>query len=77
VAYNESTFLRASQRTSEVLSHGPAINGWNCQGVFSFHAGVNAVFCDGSVRFLSEGTSFQTLAALLSRSAGDQAISSQ
>jgi prepilin-type processing-associated H-X9-DG protein len=70
VAYSEYTFLAASQPHSEGLGRGPAINGWNCQGVYSFHAGVNAVFCDGSVRFLSEGTSFQTLAALLGRSDG-------
>jgi prepilin-type N-terminal cleavage/methylation domain-containing protein/prepilin-type processing-associated H-X9-DG protein len=40
--------------------------------MFSFHAGgINVLFADGSVHFLSENISAQTLGALLTRNAGD------
>ena len=33
--------------------------------------GANAVWCDGSVRFLSESTSLETLAAICTRAGGE------
>ena len=40
--------------------------------LFSFHAGgINVLFADGHVSFLSENISVSTLAALLTRNAGD------
>jgi prepilin-type N-terminal cleavage/methylation domain-containing protein/prepilin-type processing-associated H-X9-DG protein len=52
---------------------GPcAINCINQGEVYSFHAGgANAVFADGSVRFLSADTSIRILAALITRAGGE------
>jgi prepilin-type processing-associated H-X9-DG protein len=54
---------------------GPcAINCTNNNEAFSFHpGGVNAVFADGGVRFLSETMKIQTYAALITR-AGREVI---
>jgi len=51
---------------------GP-INVSNGSGLYSFHAGVNAVFADGSVHFLREGMAIDVFTALVSRD-GDEAI---
>jgi prepilin-type N-terminal cleavage/methylation domain-containing protein/prepilin-type processing-associated H-X9-DG protein len=52
---------------------GPCVinchNGWNA--VYSFHpGGVNALACDGSVRFLKESTSKSVIKAFVTRSEG-------
>src|SRR5262249_60695701 len=44
----------------------------NDREVYSFHAGgANAVFADGSVRFLRAGMSIRVLAALVTRAGGE------
>jgi prepilin-type N-terminal cleavage/methylation domain-containing protein/prepilin-type processing-associated H-X9-DG protein len=49
-----------------------AINCTNNSEVFSFHpAGVNGVFADGSVRFVSETTDIATYAAMITRAGGE------
>jgi prepilin-type N-terminal cleavage/methylation domain-containing protein/prepilin-type processing-associated H-X9-DG protein len=46
--------------------------------LYSFHSGgVNALFCDGSVRFLRESINPATLAALISRASGEVIDASQ
>jgi prepilin-type N-terminal cleavage/methylation domain-containing protein/prepilin-type processing-associated H-X9-DG protein len=52
---------------------GPqAVNGSNNQNVYSFHTGgANALFGDGSVRFLQATTSLDVLVALTTRSGGE------
>src|SRR5262245_44771357 len=54
---------------------GPcAINCTNDKQIYSFHpGGANAVFADGSVRFLKSSTSIQILAALITR-AGSEVV---
>ena len=48
------------------------INKSNHRGTYSFHeSGANVAFADGSVKFLSEQTSTETLAAMSTRAAGD------
>jgi prepilin-type N-terminal cleavage/methylation domain-containing protein/prepilin-type processing-associated H-X9-DG protein len=49
-----------------------AINCTNEKNLYSFHTnGANAVFADGSVRFLRTGMSVQTLSALATRAGGE------
>ncbi len=52
---------------------GPcALNCTNDHEVYSFHpGGANAVFADGSVRFLPAGMDIRTLAALITRAGGE------
>ena len=52
---------------------GPcAVNCSNDHEVYSFHpGGANAVFADGSVRFLPEGMRINILAALITRAGGE------
>lgn len=52
---------------------GPrAINCTNAKEVYSFHPnGANAVFADGSVRFLNSDMPVETLAALVTRAGGE------
>ena len=52
-------------------SQGMALNWDNCWGLYSFHVGVNATLCDGSVRFLEEGIEREILISLLTRSEAD------
>jgi hypothetical protein len=54
-----------------VSSRQSPINGWNLYGLFSFHNGVNSVFCDGSVHFLSEDTDRLIVERLLTREGGE------
>jgi prepilin-type N-terminal cleavage/methylation domain-containing protein/prepilin-type processing-associated H-X9-DG protein len=53
----------------------PGPCGVNCSnqfGLYGFHTGgANAAFCDGSVHFLSSSINIATLAALVTRGAGD------
>jgi prepilin-type N-terminal cleavage/methylation domain-containing protein/prepilin-type processing-associated H-X9-DG protein len=49
-----------------------AVNAANYGGPFAFHpGGAQVAMCDGSVHFLSEGISAQTLVALISRAGGE------
>ncbi|RUL82959.1 DUF1559 domain-containing protein [Tautonia sociabilis] len=53
---------------------GPCIinchNGWN--GVYAFHSGgINALACDGSVRFLKESTAKSVVKAFVTRAEGE------
>jgi prepilin-type processing-associated H-X9-DG protein len=52
---------------------GPCtINCNNSQGVYAFHpGGANAVFCDGSVRFLRQGLHPNTLFGMITVSGGE------
>jgi prepilin-type N-terminal cleavage/methylation domain-containing protein len=52
---------------------GPcAVNCTNSQSVYSFHPTVaGGLFADGSVRYLREGTTLNTLAALVTRKGGE------
>lgn len=59
---------------------GPCVinchNGWN--GVYSFHpGGVNALSCDGSVRFLKETTAKSVIKSYVSRAGGEILDASQ
>lgn len=57
-----------------VFDHDQAINDTNATGIFSFHSsGTNVGLADGSVRFLSDTMAQETLNALVTRSAGDDA----
>lgn len=56
-----------------VRNQTQAINWDNCFGLYSFHNGLNAAFCDGSVRFVSESIRTDNLMAMLSRASGDHA----
>jgi prepilin-type N-terminal cleavage/methylation domain-containing protein/prepilin-type processing-associated H-X9-DG protein len=52
-----------------------ALNCTNDGEVYSFHpGGAGAVFADGSVRFLNDGTSLRVMAGLITR-AGDEVVS--
>jgi len=70
LTYTEWDALKAAQYYSERFGTGPAINGRNCDGLYSFHVGVNATFCDGSVHFLTAGAEFRVVASLLGREDG-------
>ena len=49
-----------------------AVNCTNHREIYSFHSGgANALFADGSVRFLRESISIRLLAALVSRAGGE------
>jgi prepilin-type N-terminal cleavage/methylation domain-containing protein/prepilin-type processing-associated H-X9-DG protein len=48
------------------------INASNQYGLYAFHAGgANALWCDGSVRFLGAGTDIAVLAALVTKAGGE------
>ena len=57
----------------ELGGFGKAKVNWaNFPSVYSFHdSGANAVFCDGSVRFLSDDTDSEIVKSLLTRDEGD------
>jgi prepilin-type processing-associated H-X9-DG protein len=50
---------------------GNKINGTNLWGIYSFHQGTNMLFCDGSVRFLSEESDPDMVYAILTRDGGE------
>ncbi len=50
---------------------GTAINKKNWAGLYSFHNGVNAAMCDGSVRFLGEETGMRIVHGLITREGGE------
>jgi prepilin-type processing-associated H-X9-DG protein len=43
----------------------------NCSGLHSFHDGVNAAFCDGSVHFLAEDIEPAIVRGAASRAGGE------
>ena len=56
------------------IGSGPCVmNCNNLQGdIYSFHTGgANVVFADGSVRFIKESININTLAALVTKAAGE------
>ncbi len=53
------------------VSQPASLNWDNCTGLYSFHGGVNATYCDGSVHFLAEGINTAVLIALLTRAEED------
>ena len=66
--------LQGSSRDGATRPGLCAINCTNDHEVYSFHPrGANAVFADGSVRFLSADTSIRILAALITRAGGEVA----
>jgi prepilin-type processing-associated H-X9-DG protein len=58
---------------SQIKSPGPQIiNGSNNYGVYAFHpGGANFLFADGAARFLTDATSVDVVAAMLTIKAGD------
>jgi len=55
-----------------LLRNQPAVNYRNNAGIYAFHSnGAHVSMCDGSVRFLSEDTSHETVFALATRANGD------
>jgi prepilin-type N-terminal cleavage/methylation domain-containing protein/prepilin-type processing-associated H-X9-DG protein len=64
--------LRGSDATGTIQPGPCGINCSNDLGYYSFHAtGINAAFCDGSVRFIQSGIDIGTLAALTTASNGE------
>ena len=56
------------------LVTGPCVINCNNQSgdIYSFHpTGANVCFADGSVKFLNQGISLQTMAALVTRACGE------
>ena len=54
-----------------INADGVGVNKSNSQGIYSFHrGGANVGIADGSVRFLSDWTNFETLVRLYGRSDG-------
>ena len=67
-AHNIATFLADGSATGTVC----AINCSNQFGVYGFHiSGANIALADGSVRMLANGLAPKTLAALVTRAAGE------
>ena len=62
---------KVSLLNSPSATEGAPLNWDNCEGLYSFHRGVNAAHCDGSVRFLAEGIESSVLISSLTRSAAD------
>jgi prepilin-type processing-associated H-X9-DG protein len=67
------TFDSATGTYSNAKSGPCAINCSNVEGVYSFHpGGAQAVFGDGSVRFLRQGISTRLFARLVTRAGGEE-----
>jgi prepilin-type N-terminal cleavage/methylation domain-containing protein/prepilin-type processing-associated H-X9-DG protein len=79
--YLSMTYNGYSADGVSVWSTSAPTQGWDCAincnnsaGIYAFHpSGANALFCDGSVHFLSNKTSVDTALALLTRN-GDEII---
>ena len=55
-----------------VFRHEQIVNQTNATGIYGFHpGGANVAFADGSVRFLTDSTSADVLAAMATRAEGD------
>jgi prepilin-type N-terminal cleavage/methylation domain-containing protein/prepilin-type processing-associated H-X9-DG protein len=71
-AFNSGIILQGSTDDGTIRPGSCAISCTNEREVYSFHpGGANAVFADGSVRFLQAGMSIQVLAALITRAGGE------
>jgi prepilin-type N-terminal cleavage/methylation domain-containing protein len=69
---NTGIILQGSSNDGATRPGLCAINCTNDHEVYSFHlSGANAVFADGSMRFLSSDVSIQVLAALITRAGGE------
>jgi prepilin-type N-terminal cleavage/methylation domain-containing protein/prepilin-type processing-associated H-X9-DG protein len=70
---NSNPILVMGSTSDGVSRPGPcALNCSNDDEIYSFHArGANAVFADGSVRFLSTGLDIRVLARLVTRAGGE------
>jgi prepilin-type N-terminal cleavage/methylation domain-containing protein/prepilin-type processing-associated H-X9-DG protein len=70
--YNNGFYVRGANQDG-TGDWGPcAINCTNDREIYSFHAtGANAVFADGSVRFLNANIDIRTLAAFVTRAGGE------
>jgi prepilin-type N-terminal cleavage/methylation domain-containing protein/prepilin-type processing-associated H-X9-DG protein len=71
-AVNSGVILQGSAKDGTMRPGSCAINCTNEREVYSFHpGGANAVFADGSVRFLKRGMSIRVLAAHITRAGGE------
>jgi prepilin-type processing-associated H-X9-DG protein len=71
-SFNNGIMLQGASSDGATRPGPCAINCTNDREVYSFHSGgANAVFADGSVRFLKAGMSIRTLAALITRAGGE------
>jgi prepilin-type N-terminal cleavage/methylation domain-containing protein/prepilin-type processing-associated H-X9-DG protein len=72
VAFNSGINLQGSSPDGTTRPGPCALNCTNEREVYAFHSGgANAVFADGSVRFLEAGLSIRVLAALVTRAGGE------
>jgi prepilin-type processing-associated H-X9-DG protein len=70
--YNTGVILMGFDLQTQTRPGSCAINCTNEREVYSFHpGGANAVFADGSVRFLKAGIAIRILAALVTRAGGE------
>jgi prepilin-type N-terminal cleavage/methylation domain-containing protein/prepilin-type processing-associated H-X9-DG protein len=77
--YQSMTFNGYSADGISVWSTTAPTQGWDCAvncnnsaGIYAFHpAGANALFCDGSVHFLSKNTTVDVVLALLTRNGNE------
>jgi prepilin-type N-terminal cleavage/methylation domain-containing protein/prepilin-type processing-associated H-X9-DG protein len=71
-AFNSGISLQGSSHDGATRPGPCALNCTNEREVYAFHpGGANAVFADGSVRFLKAGMSIRVLAALITRAGGE------
>jgi prepilin-type N-terminal cleavage/methylation domain-containing protein/prepilin-type processing-associated H-X9-DG protein len=71
-ARNSGIVVMGSTTDGETRPGQCAINCTNLREVYSFHpGGANAVFADGSVRFLQKSINIRTLAGLVTRAGGE------
>jgi prepilin-type N-terminal cleavage/methylation domain-containing protein/prepilin-type processing-associated H-X9-DG protein len=67
-----ATTLIGSSQDGTVAPGSCGINCTNAYGLYSFHSGgAEVVYCDGSVRFLSNGTPILTLVSIVTRNGGE------
>ncbi len=72
VAFKNGITLRGSSPDGTMKPGPCAINCTNSSEVYSFHpGGANAVFADGSVRFLRASINIRVLAGLITRAGGE------
>jgi prepilin-type N-terminal cleavage/methylation domain-containing protein/prepilin-type processing-associated H-X9-DG protein len=71
-AFNSGIMLQGSSPDGTTRPGPCALNCTNERQVYAFHSGgANAVFADGSVRFLEASLSIRVLAALVTRAGGE------